>query len=376
MSALGERQVAISLDDARTDFLRYVKTEARRVRLASQGFKNFNNLQIAAAEKGVGSRLRAMFEMPVGMFVDHAKMMQAPVDVGQLETQMKAAVSVGGIDVGWGGVLAPFAQASVAFLQSLAPYSAFDRILNDNSFFPLPMRTRIAVMTTAATGSTVPEDTPKPVASMAFTQAQQPALKAIAEVVLSDEVVLMTTPSANRLFEIEMQKSVALATDQKFNQILVAGAGTTHASTGTTAAAVLSDLTTALQSIQTEVASKLYFVVPVNTYKALQMLQGTGGFLMVNGKIGPITVLPSSGATTNGILFDAANAVGADSDMVTPDTSMISNEATLVMQDNPTAGDTHIVSLWQQNWTAIRYERFFSAVVLRANGVTKITGYS
>jgi hypothetical protein len=210
---------------------------------------------------------------------------------------------------------------------------------------------------------------------MAFTSAQQPALKAIAEVVLSDEVVLMTTPSANRLFELEMVKSVALATDLKFNQILVAGAGSTHASSGITAANFLSDLITALQSIQTDVNSKLYFIVPINTFKNLLLLQGTGGFLVINGKIGPITVLPSSGATTNGILFDAG-AVGADSDMVTPDTSMISNEATLVMADNPTSGDTHIVSLWQQNWTAIRYERFFSAVVLRANGVTKITGYS
>jgi hypothetical protein len=303
-------------------------------------------------------------------------MMQAPVDARRLETQMKAGVAVGGIDVGWGGVLAPFAQASVAFLQSLAPYSAFDRILNDGAFFPLPMRTRIAVTTTAAIGSTVLEDAPKPVASMSFSQAQQPALKAIAEVVLSDEVVLMTTPAANRLFELEMVKSVALATDVKFNQILVAGAGSTHASTGTTAAAVLSDLTTALQSIQVEQASKLYFIVPVNTFKSLQLLQGTGGFLMVNGKIGPVNVVASSGATTNGILFDAASAVGADSDMVTPDASMISKEATLVMQDNPSAGTTNIVSLWQQNWTAIRYERFFSAVVLRSTGVTKITGYS
>jgi len=316
-----------------------------------------------------------MFEMPPGVFGEYAKMMEAPVDAARLETHIKAAVAVGGIDSGWGGVLAPFAQASVAFLSSLSSYSSFDRIWNDGAFFPLPMRTRIAVTTTAAVGSTVPEDTPKPVSQMSFSQAQQPALKAIAEVVLSDEVILMTTPAANKLFESEMQKAVALATDAKFLQILVAGTGSSHASSGLTAARFLADLTLALQSIQTDTNSKLYLILPVNTYKAVVLLRDTGGMLVVNGRIGNITVVPSSGATTSGILLDAASAVGADSDIATP-TARISKQATVVMQDNPTAGDTRLVSMWQNNWTLIRCERFFSAVVLRSNGIAKITGYS
>src|SRR6516164_1885064 len=112
-----------------------------------------------------------MFQMRDGVFADYAKSLQAPVVVDALGT--KANVAVGGIDVGWGGApIAPFAQASQAFLESLAPYSSFDRVLNDNAFFPLPMRTRIAVTTTAAVGSTVGEDVAKPIASMSFTQAQ------------------------------------------------------------------------------------------------------------------------------------------------------------------------------------------------------------
>jgi hypothetical protein len=373
MSALGERHASISLDDARTDFLRYVRAEAKRVRLARTGVY-LDAVEIAQAEKGVGSRLAAMFEMPDGVFSDYAKSLRAPIVVDGLVARTKASVAVGGIDVGWGGApIAPFAQSSVAFLQSLAPYSSFDRIWNDNAFFPLPMRTRIAVATTAAVGSTVPEDTPKPVASMSFSQAQQPALKAVAEVVLSDEVLLLTTPSANRLFELEMQKSVAKATDAKFMSILSAGAGSTHASSGLSPAAFLSDLTTALQSIQTEDASRLYLTLPISTFKAVSLLRDTGGLLVSNGKIGNISVLASSGATTEGFLFDAANAIGADNDIAAV---TVSNEATLVMQDNPTAADTHLLSLFQNNLTCIRCERFFSAVVLRANGIAKITGYS
>jgi hypothetical protein len=357
------------LDSANSDFLRYVKTEARRVQLAGQGYREAEALEIATVHHGASSRLRSMLEMPAGIFDEYRKAMQSPVDVH------KAAVGVGGIDVGWGGALAPFAQASVAFLQSLSPYSAFDRILNDNAFYPLPMRTRIAITTTAAVGSAVPEDIAKPVSQMSFSQAQQPALKAIAQVILSDEVILLTTPAATRLFESEMQKAVAGATDAKFMQILVAGAGSTHASTGITAAAFLADLTTALQSIQTDVNSKLYLILPTNTWKAVLLLRDNGGMLVQNGKIANINVIPSSGAGTTGVLLDAGS-VGADSDIVTPDTATVSKHATLEMADNPTSSDFHLVSLWQNNWSAIRLERFYSAVVMRSNGVAKITGYS
>ena len=115
----------------------------------------------------------------------------------------------------------------------------------------------------------------------------------------------------------------------------------------------------------------------MNTFKAVSLLRDTGGLLVgPNGKIANnITVIASSGGGTNGMLFDAG-AVGADSDIVTPGSSTISTQACLEMADNPASTDFHLVSLWQQNWTAIRFERFFSAVVMRPNGVAKITGYS
>src|SRR5262249_52308200 len=160
---IGAASASISLDGVNSDFLRYVRTEAQRAWLAEQGYKE-DALEMATAHKGVSSRLKAMLEMPRGVFDQYRKMMQMPVD------GRKAAVAIGGIDSGWGSALAPFAQASEAFLQSLSPYSAFDRMLNDNALFPLPMRTRIAITTTAATGSAVPEDVAKPVSQMSFSQ--------------------------------------------------------------------------------------------------------------------------------------------------------------------------------------------------------------
>jgi hypothetical protein len=113
--------------------------------------------------------------------------------------------------------------------------------------------------------------------------------------------------------------------------------------------------------------------LPENTYKAVLLLRDAGGMLVApNGKLDPVTVIPSSGAGTNGILLDAS-AVGADSDVVT---TAVTRQASLELADNPTSSDFHLVSLFQENLTCIRCERFFSAVVLRSNGIAKITGYS
>jgi hypothetical protein len=46
------------------------------------------------------------------------------------------------------------------------------------------------------------------------------------------------------------------------------------------------------------------------------------------------------------------------------------------LQQGYDPGDTHTLSMWQSDSTVILCERYFSATVLRSNGVTKITGYS
>jgi HK97 family phage major capsid protein len=212
---------------------------------------------------------------------------------------------------------------------------------------------------------------------MSFSQTTNPALKAIGEVVLSDELILATTPAATALFEREMAQCVSRATDAAFVQILVSGAGSSHASTGTDTASFLADLKTAMLAIQTDVNSRIYLVLPVNTFKAVSLLSGTGGLLLTNqtpssGKYGAVTIIASSGATTTGVLFDAS-AVGADTDIVQ---TMVTRQATVEMADNPTSSDYHLVSLFQNDLTLFRCERYFGATILRPNSLATITGYS
>jgi len=84
--------------------------------------------------------------------IDLKKQIKPNIDGRELQNRIsqKAPVAIGGIDTGWGGVLAPYLQADEAFLQSLTPLSSFDRILADGGFYRLPMRHRIAVASSSA----------------------------------------------------------------------------------------------------------------------------------------------------------------------------------------------------------------------------------
>jgi hypothetical protein len=374
MGSIDQLNRSVSLESASSDFTRFVKAQAKQFLLAQQGFKSLDLLEIATAQKGASSRLREMCGISPAEIEQYKERIMDPVPDEVLQGRMlnKAGVAIGSI-TGWGSPLAPYAQASEAFLASLAPYSSFDRILNDNGFYPLPLRTRIAVASSAAVASSVLEAAGKPVSAMSFVQVQNPALKAIGQIVLSAELLRFTVPAADRLFELEMQKAVALATDSKFLQTVALAAGASHPSTGLSASAFLADLALALGSIQTDEASeakRLYLVLPTAAYKTVLLLRDVGGMLVVNGKIGSINIIASSGTAHDGYLINAA-AIGAASDLVTTE---ISRASDVEMQDNPTAGDFHLISMFQNNLILIRAERYFGATVLRSNGLATISG--
>jgi hypothetical protein len=207
-------------------------------------------LQLVMA-RGASPRLREMFEAPPAIAKIYDQLtLKAPVAVG----------SVGGST--WGDELAPYLEASAAFVQSLAPFSAFDRMLSDNAFTRMPLRTRISIASTAAIGHALSELAPKPISAMSFTQEYLTAYKAVAMLVISDELAMSAAPGATDLFATELRKSVALAVDTQFLQIISDSTGVASLpSTGLSAAQFLADLSTALQAITVGIGSKLYLVL-------------------------------------------------------------------------------------------------------------------
>ena len=60
---------------------------------------------------------------------------------------------------------------------------------------------------------------------MSFTVVHLPAYKAIGQVILTDETLLLVTPAADKYFESQMQQKVAMASDTKFLEIISEGTG-------------------------------------------------------------------------------------------------------------------------------------------------------
>ena len=297
-------------------------------------------------------------------------MLQTPIDTAKVSDDIltKSAVAIGSVGgTTWGDALAPLRQSSVAFAQSWRRSVRLIACFPD--FTRMPLHTRIAIASSAALADSISELAPKPISAMSFAQAQLAAHKAVALLVVSEELARSAAPGATDLFAGELGKAVALATDTKFLQIISDGTGVASSpSTGLTAAQFLADVSVALQSIETGAGSKLYLVLPVNVWNAVSLLRDAGGALVVGGKIGSINIIATSAATADGVLLDAS-AIGADSDLVTTD---VVRNATLKLDDNPTAGTHQIISLWQANLVAMRAERFFGAAVLRSSGIAVI----
>jgi HK97 family phage major capsid protein len=287
----------------------------------------------------------------------------------RLEAILKSPAYAGAVESGsWGAELAPFRQASAAFIETLARFSAFDRILSDGGFIRMPLRTRIAVGSTAATASVVNELATKPLTQMEFGNQELPQWKASGALVITDELARSTSASATRLFESELRKAVAVATDNRFLRLLTEASDiTSNESTGTDAASFVSDLQTALQAVEVGVGSMLYLILPMDVWKTVSLLRDSSGMLVQNGSIGIIRVVPSASATA-GVLLDAT-AIGADAGDAIFGTA---REAVLKLDDEVTDGSSAYISLWQHNLVGLRVERYFGAAILRPSGIALI----
>jgi hypothetical protein len=271
------------------------------------------------------------------------------------------------------GALAPYAGLADGFFGSLGALSAFSKIYNAGDFLRTPLRTQCAVLTTAPVGHPVSELGAKPLSSANFAQTTLEANKVTSFIVVTNELARSISQAAVLRLGAELRRAASIAVDSKFLALMAATSGiTTAATTGTTTAQVLADLTAALIRLTVGADSKLWLVCSPKLAKTLSLLQGTGGYLVQNGAIGPISLAPSDAATTVATLLDARQ-IAAELDSVTLDRA---NEGALQLDDAPTSSPQPMVNLWQENLTGLKCEIRFGAVATRSTSVTTLTGYA
>jgi Phage capsid family len=385
MSPLGEAyQRSISLGTSATDYAKYVKVQLAASRIARAGYRN--DALALATPRDASSQLQAMIKASpndIDVFKKQITRPRHSDDCKELLNQIvqKSAVAVGGIDTGtWGSALAQFAESSAGFVQSLSPFSSFDRILSDGGFRRAPLRSRVVIASSAAIASVVDEGLPKPVSTMAFTSENLRPRKAVAQVVVSDELTLSMLPGSTSQIQADLGKAVGLATDAEFLRIISESTGiVSNPSTGLGTTQFLNDLETALQAVEVDGPTpKLYLIVPMSVAKTIALLRDSTGpstsftlpqMTVTGGTIQGIRVVVTSAATNDGILLDASS-VAADGGVAITE---VSNQSTIELEDNPTAGSHQLVSLWQNNLQLTRTERFFGAVVVRSDGIAVIS---
>jgi hypothetical protein len=288
--------------------------------------------------------------------------------------QLKAAVAAGTTDTSdWASPLATF---STEFVASLAPFGAWDLIWAGNGFTKMPMRSRTAVITVATSGSSVDEARPKPITKFQFNNPTLDPHKSTAIVVVTEELAKSAAANALTLLGNELRKGLSRATDVDFfRRIIENGDVDVVPSSGSTADAVINDLTTALVLIDIGANSKVYICAPPKILRSWSLLRGASGapvfpdLTILNGTINGAIVAPTDALTDTVVIVDARQIV-ADTGPILLDAS---SQTSLQLDDDPSDGAQKVTSLWQDNLRALRAERFWASALLRPTAAAVIS---
>ena len=200
----------------------------------------------------------------------------------------------------------------------------------------------------------------KPITRLSVTGDTLDAeLKAVAIIVVSNELERFSGPIGNALFAAELRGAVATETDTIFFSELLSSGTPTQGTGGATAANAWSDLKFLFGAVPMTSRSAPYFVGGPLAIQSLALRNSAGqsafpALGVTGGEIAGVPALVSDGVDENTlVLLDANRIVVADAG-ITLDSS---RHATLSLSDDGTGAQS---SLWQQNATGLKAERIFS----------------
>jgi HK97 family phage major capsid protein len=275
------------------------------------------------------------------------------------------------------------------FLELLRPMTLIGRI---QGLRTVPFNIKVPTQTGGGTYKWVGEGQPKPLTAAAFGQVTLGVAKAAGIIVLTDELVRFSSPSAEALVRDEMLQGITRFLDAQFIDPAVA------AVTGVSPASITNGVTGTAASATTEAAAKadinaLLGVMAAANYPlgeivlitsesiaftlgGLENALGQQAFaLSVNGgDIRGVPVVTSNSVGAQIVAVHAPSVFVADEGGVEID---MSREASVQMSDTPDPfesvdADTVMVSLWQANMVGLRAERFINWKKARATAVDRI----
>lgn len=314
---------------------------------------------------------------------------------GNIDAVMKAAVAAGTTsDATWAGPLV-YAQNMVSeFIEFLRPRTIIGRL-------PLlrrvPFNIRIPRQTAGTSGTFVGEGLPTPVQKAAFDSLNLTWAKASTIAVLTQELVMMSNPSAEALVRNDLAAGVSAYLDKRFIDPSYAGVANvspasisngvaSRQASGATLAAIDQDVAYVLgQAANAELGleSAVWLMSP-----AMAIQLGT-----IRTQYGDLAFpdIGVTGGTFKGLPVIVSNSVASsgspgeqqiflviqDEVLLADDGQMlldISTEASVQMNDAPSAGAQSLVSLWQNGMVGLKCDRWINWAKRRVQAVQYIEG--
>jgi HK97 family phage major capsid protein/HK97 family phage prohead protease len=304
----------------------------------------------------------------------------------EVEMMLKTAVTSGSTsDTTFASPLVNYQILTNEFISYLRPLTILGRL---QGITHVPFKVKIGRQTGASTVNWVGEGAPKPLTSLALDSVTLDMAKIAGIIVLNDELVRLSSPSAELLVRNDLAASIVQFMDNQFvDPSKAAVSGVSPASitngvsavtaTGTTGAALRLDLKTLFASFLAAnmQVTNAAFIMTQQTALAISLMTNSlgnpefpnitmnGGTLLGLPVITSENIPATGGSPTDGypiILVSTPDILLADDGDITIDAS---REASLQMDtapDSPATASTIMVSMFQQNMTAIRAERYIN----------------
>lgn len=316
----------------------------------------------------------------------------------ELETILKTAIAPGTTSGTTNAEpLVQYQNLTAEFIEYLRPLTIIGRI---PGLRRVPFKVKIGRQTGASTVNWVGEGKVKPVSALAFDNVTLDFAKIAGIIVLTDELVRHSSPSAELLVRDDLTKAIVQFMDSQFVDPTKAANDVSPASitngvtakipTGTDSDHLRADLGTlfadfldsnlsvssAVLIMQQQLAMRISLMRNALGQKEFPDINMNGGFLEGLPVIASEGVPATGGSPTDGspiIMASATDILLADDGNVTIDAS---REASLQMEstpDSPPTTSTVLTSLWQHNLMAIRAEREINWKKRRTDAVAYIS---
>jgi HK97 family phage major capsid protein/HK97 family phage prohead protease len=315
---------------------------------------------------------------------------------GPLASVQKATVAAGNTtDTNWASPLVQYNNMASEFVNLLRPRTILGQLQGLRN---VPFNIRFPSQSSGSSMGWVGQGAGKPVSKLQFSTNTLGFAKAAGIVVITKELAMLSSPSAEMLVQNDMLDSMSQFLDQQFIGPSVAavanvspasitnGLTSQNQATGSTLATFEVDIATAMAVLvagEIPFTSAVWITDPYTAMKIGMLRQSDGDLTFPNVSI--------NGGTLYGVPLIASNNIphstSAGSIMVlvaTPEIFLAdeggieidsSQEASLQMDGAPTNADgtpTTLVSLWQTNMLGIRVERVINWQRRRTAAVTYI----